>query len=160
MYKCYYSSPAAGIHRDHRDVYIIPPPRAGGGAVGTSTPVSTAPLGLFHSVDPLLATQLHEDPASLAVRDTRLRVLSTIHLVQTGLVGQLTALRALEYCLPYAWCEQALLANSRPCSSGKRRCSPQGDSNIYMCHYLKELLTQSTHHHNGIYHCVITYRNF
>ena len=91
--------PAAGIHRDHRDVYIIPPPRVGGGVVGTSTPVSMAPLGLFHSVDPLLATQLHEDPASLAVRDTRLRALSTICLVRTGLVGQLAALQQWEEAL-------------------------------------------------------------
>ena len=91
--------PAAGMHRDHRDVYIIPPPHAGGGAVGTPTPVSTAPLGLFHSVDPLLATQLHEDPASLAVRDTHRRVLSTIRLVRTGLVGQLVALQQWEEAL-------------------------------------------------------------
>ena len=85
--------PAAGIHSHHRDVYFIPPPRAGGGAVGASTPVSTVPLGFIHQVDPLLATQLREDPASLAVRDTRLRVLSTMRLVRTGLVGQLAALQ-------------------------------------------------------------------
>ena len=92
--------PAAGIHNHHRDIYIILPPRAGGGVVGASTPVSTAPLGLIHSVDPLLATQLHEDPAaSLAVRDTRLRVLSTIRLVRTGLVGQLAALQQWEEVL-------------------------------------------------------------
>ena len=54
--------PAAGIHSHHRDVYFIPPPRAGGGGVGASTPVSTVPLGLIHHVDPLLATQLREDP--------------------------------------------------------------------------------------------------
>ena len=88
--------PAAGIHSHHRDVFIIPPPRAGGGAVGASTPVSTAPLGLIHQVDPLLAAQLREDPASLAVRDTRLRVLSTMRLVRTGLVGQLSALQQWE----------------------------------------------------------------
>ena len=57
--------PAAGFHSHHRDVYIFPSPRAGGGAVGASTPVSTVPLGLIHHVDPLLATQLREDPASL-----------------------------------------------------------------------------------------------
>ena len=81
--------PAAGFHSHHRDVFIIPPPRAGGGVAGASTPVSTAPLGLIHHYDPLLATQLREDPDSLAVRDTRLRVLATIHKVRTGLVGQL-----------------------------------------------------------------------
>ena len=75
--------PAAGIHSHHRDVFIIPPPRAGGGAAGTSTPVSTAPLGLIHHYDPLLATQLREDPDSMAVRDTRLRLLATIHKVRT-----------------------------------------------------------------------------
>ena len=52
--------PAAGIHSHHRDVFIIPPPRAGGDAAGASTPVSTAPLGLIHHFDPLLATQLRE----------------------------------------------------------------------------------------------------
>ena len=88
--------PAAGIHSHHRDVYFIPPPRSGGGAVGASTPVSTVPLGLIHQVDPLLATQLCEDPASLAVRDTRLRVLSTMRLVRTCLVGQLAALQQWE----------------------------------------------------------------
>ena len=88
--------PAAGIYSHHRDVYIIPPPRAGGGAVGASTPVSTVPLGLIHHVDPLLAIQLREDPASLAVRDMRLRVLSTMRLVRTGLVGQLAALQQWE----------------------------------------------------------------
>ena len=83
------------IHSHHRDVYFIPPPRGGGGAVGASTPVSTVPLGLFHHVDPL-STQLREDPASLAVRNTRLRVLSTMRLVRTGLVGQLAALQQWE----------------------------------------------------------------
>ena len=67
------------------NIYFIPPPRAGGGAVGASTPVSTVPLGLIHHIDPLLVTQLREDPASLAVRDTRVRVLSTMRLVRTGL---------------------------------------------------------------------------
>ena len=70
--------PAAGIHSHHRDVFVIPPPCAGGGAAGASAPVSTAPLGLIHHFDPLLATQLREDPDSLAVRDTCLRVLATI----------------------------------------------------------------------------------
>ena len=91
--------PAAGIHSHQQNVYFIPPPRAGGGAVGASTPVSTVPLGLIHHVDPLLATQLREDPASLAVRDTRLRVLSTMRLVCTGLLGQLAALQQWEEAL-------------------------------------------------------------
>ena len=88
--------PAAGIHSHHRDVYFIPPPRAGGGSVGASTPVSTVPLGLIHHVDPLLATQRREDPASLAVHDMCLRVLSTTRLVRTGLLGQLAALQQWE----------------------------------------------------------------
>ena len=91
--------PAAGIHSHQQNVYFIPPPRAGGGAVGVSTPVSTVPLGLIHHVDPLLATQLREDPASLVVRDTRLRVLSTMRLVLTGLLGQLAALQQWEEAL-------------------------------------------------------------
>ena len=91
--------PAAGIHSHQQNVYFIPPPRAGGGAMGVSTPVSTVPLGLIHHVDPLLATQLREDPASLAVRDTRLRVLSTMRLVRTGLLGQLAALQQWEEAL-------------------------------------------------------------
>ena len=91
--------PAAGFHDAHPDVFNIPPPRAGGGAVGTSTPVSTAPLGLMHHFDPLLATQLREDPDSLAVRDTRLRVLTTIHKVRKCLVGQLAALTQWEEAL-------------------------------------------------------------
>ena len=49
--------PAAGIHSHQQNVYFIPPPRAGGGAVGASAPVSTVPLGLIHHIDPLLATQ-------------------------------------------------------------------------------------------------------
>ena len=88
--------PAAGIHSHQRNIYFIPPPRTGGGAVGPSTPVSTVPLGLIHHIDPLLATQLREDPASLAVRDTRLRVLSTMRLVRAGLLGQLAALQQWE----------------------------------------------------------------
>ena len=77
-------------------MYFIPPPRAGGGAVGASTPVSTVPLGLIHHVGPLLATQLREERASLAVRGTLLRVLSTMRLVRTGLLGQLAALQQWE----------------------------------------------------------------
>ena len=91
--------PAAGIHSHQQNVYFIPPPRAGGGAVGASAPVSTVPLGLIHHVGPLLAIQLREDPASLAVHDTRLRVLSTMRLVRTGLLGQLAALQQWEEAL-------------------------------------------------------------
>ena len=58
--------------------------------------MSTVPLGLIHHVDLLLAAQLREDPTSLAVRDTRLRVLSTLRLVRTGLLGQLAALQQWE----------------------------------------------------------------
>ena len=85
--------PAAGIHSQQQDVFFIPPPRAGDGAVGASTPVSTATLGLIHWVDPSLAVQLREDPASLAVRTTRLRVYSTMRLIRTGMLGQLASLQ-------------------------------------------------------------------
>ena len=91
--------PAAVIHSHQQNVFFIPPPRAGGGAVGVSTPVSTVPLGLIHHVHPLLATQLREDPASLTARDTRLRVLSTMRLVRTGLLGPLAALQQGEEAL-------------------------------------------------------------
>ena len=91
--------PAAVTHSHQQNVFFIPPPRAGGGAVGVSTPVSTIPLGLIQHVGPLLATQLREDPASLAVRDTHLRVLSTMRLVRTGLLGQLAALQQWEEAL-------------------------------------------------------------
>ena len=77
--------PAAGIHSHQQDVFFIPPPRAGGGAVGASTPVSTATLGMIHRVDPSLAVQLREDPASMAVRTTRLRVYSTMRLIRAGI---------------------------------------------------------------------------
>ena len=88
--------PAAGIHSQQQDVFFIPPPRAGGGAVGASTPVSTATLGLIHRVDPSLAVQLREDPASLAVCTTRLRVYSTMRLIRTGMLGQLASLQQWE----------------------------------------------------------------
>ena len=80
--------PAAGIHTQQQDVFFIPPPRAGGGAQGASTPVSTATLGLIHRADPSLAAQLREEPASLAVHTTRLRVYSTMRLIRTGMLGQ------------------------------------------------------------------------
>ena len=88
--------PAAGIHSHQQDVFFIPPPRAGDGAVGASTPVSTATLGLIHRVDPSLAVQLREDPASLAVRTTRLRVYSTMCLIRTSMLGQLASLQQWE----------------------------------------------------------------
>ena len=88
--------PAAGIHTQHQDVFFIPPPRAGGGAQGASTPVSTATLGLIHRQDPSLAALLREDPASLAVHSTRLRVYATMRLIHTGMLGQLASLQQWE----------------------------------------------------------------
>ena len=88
--------PAAGIHSHQQDVFFIPPPRAGGAAVGVSTPVSTATLGLIHRVDPSLAVQLREDPASLTVRVMRLKLYSTMRLIRTGMLGQLAALQQWE----------------------------------------------------------------
>ena len=84
-------------------MFVISPPHAGGGAAGASAPVSTAPLGLIQHFDPLLTTQLREDPDSLAVRDTRLRVLATIRQVRTGLVGQLAALQQWEEAMHSQW---------------------------------------------------------
>ena len=88
--------PAASIHSNQQDVFFIPPPRAGGGAVGASTPVSTATLGMIHRVDPSLAVQLREDPASLAVRTTRLRVYSMMRVIRAGMLGQLASLQQWE----------------------------------------------------------------
>ena len=88
--------PAAGIHSQQQDVFFIPPPCANNNAVGASTPVSTATLGMIHRVDPSLAVQLREDPASLAVRTTCLRVYSTIRLIRTGMLGHLAALQQWE----------------------------------------------------------------
>ena len=88
--------PAAGIHTQQQDIFFIPPPRAGGGAQGVSAPVSTVTLGLIHRVDPSLATQLREDPSSLAVRQMRLRVYSTMRLIRTGMLGQLASLQQWE----------------------------------------------------------------
>ena len=85
--------PAAGIHTQQQDIFFIPPPRVAGGALGVSTPVSTAPLGLIHRADPSLVTQLREDPASLAAHTTRLRVYSTMRLIRTGMLGQLASLQ-------------------------------------------------------------------
>ena len=88
--------PVVGIHTQQQDVFFIPPPRAGGGALGASTPVSTATLGLIHRADPSLAAQLREDPASLAAHTTRLRVYSTMRLICTGMLGQLASLQQWE----------------------------------------------------------------
>ena len=88
--------PAAGIVTQHQDVYFIPPPRVVGGAHGASTPVSTATLGLIHRHDPSLAAQLRENPGSLAIHSTRLRVYSTMRLIRTGMLGQLASLQQWE----------------------------------------------------------------
>ena len=88
--------PAAGLVTQHQDVYFIPPPRVVGGAQGASTPVSTAMLGLIHRHDPSLAAQLRENPGSLAIRSTRLRVYSTMRLIRTGMLGQLASLQQWE----------------------------------------------------------------
>ena len=88
--------PAAGIHTQHQDVFFFPPPRAGDGAQGASTPVSMATLGLIHRHDLSLTAQLREDPDSLAVHSTRLRVYSTMRLIRTGMLGQLASLQQWE----------------------------------------------------------------
>ena len=61
-----------------------------------STPVNMATLGLIHRVDPSFAVQLREDPASLAVRATRLKLYSTMRLIRTGMLGQLASLQQWE----------------------------------------------------------------
>ena len=66
--------PVVSIQTQQHDIFFIPPPRVAGGALGDSTQVSTATLGLIHISDPSLAAQLREDPASLATHTTRLRV--------------------------------------------------------------------------------------
>ena len=88
--------PAAGIRTHQQDIFLIPPPRAGGGVAGVSTPVSTATLGLIHRVDPLLAVQLREDPASLTVHAACLKLYATMRLIRTGMLGQLAALQQWE----------------------------------------------------------------
>ena len=40
--------PTDGLMTRHQDTYYIPPPRAVGGARGSSAPASTATLGLIH----------------------------------------------------------------------------------------------------------------
>ena len=89
--------PAAVLITRHQDTYFIPPPsRAVGGVRGRSAPVSTATLGLIHRQDPALAAQLREDPGSLMTQQTRRRVYSTMHLIRTGMLGQMASLQQWE----------------------------------------------------------------
>ena len=89
--------PAAGLISRHQDTYfILPPSRAVGGVRGRSVSISTATLGLIHHQDPTLATQLREDPASMMSQRTRRRVYSTMRLIRTGLIGQMTSLQQWE----------------------------------------------------------------
>ena len=88
--------PAAGLMTRHQDTFFIPPPRAVGGVRGKSAPVSTATLGLIHRQDPSLAAQLREDPGSMMTQATRRRVYSTMHLIRTGMLGQLASLQQWE----------------------------------------------------------------
>ena len=84
--------PAAGLMTRHQDTYYIPPPRAVGGARGSSAPVSTATLGLIQRQDPSLAAQLREDPASMMTQATRCRVYSIMCLIRAGMLGQMASL--------------------------------------------------------------------
>ena len=88
--------PVVGIQTQQQDIFFIPPPRAAGGALGNSIPVSTATLGLIHRTDPSLAALLREETASLATHTTRLRVYATMSLIRTGMLGQLAALQQWE----------------------------------------------------------------
>ena len=88
--------PAAGLMTRHQNTYYIPPPRAVGGARGNSAPVSTATLGLIQRQDPSLASQLHEDPASMMTQATRHQVYSTMRLIRAGMLGQLASLQQWE----------------------------------------------------------------
>ena len=89
--------PAAGLISRQQDTYLIPPPsRAVGGVRGRSVSVSTATLGLIHRQDPALAAQLREDPGSLMSQRTRRRVYSTMHLIRTGMIGQMASLQQWE----------------------------------------------------------------
>ena len=88
--------PAAGLMTRHQDTYYIPPPRAVGGARGTSAPVSTATLGLIQRQDPSLAAQLREDPASMMTQATKHKVYSTMRLIRAGMLGQLASLQQWE----------------------------------------------------------------
>ena len=88
--------PAAGLMTRHQDTYYIPPPRAVGGARGSSAPVSTATLGLIQRQDPSLAVQLREDPASMMTQATRHRVYSTMRLIRAGMLGQMASLQQWE----------------------------------------------------------------
>ena len=89
--------PAVGLISRQQDTYFIPPPsRAVGGARGRSVPVSTATLGLIHRQDPALAALLREEPASMMTQRTRRKVYSTIRLLRSGLIGQMTSLQQWE----------------------------------------------------------------
>ena len=88
--------PAAGLMTRHQDTYYIPPPRAVGGARGSSAPVSTATLGLIQRQDPSLAAQLREDPASMMTQATRHRVYSIMRLIRAGMLGQMASLQQWE----------------------------------------------------------------
>ena len=89
--------PAAGLISRQQDTYFIPPPsRTVGGVRERSVSVSTATLGLIHRQDPALAAQLREEPGSLMSQRTRRRVYSTLHLLRTGLIGQMASLQQWE----------------------------------------------------------------
>ena len=89
--------PAAGLISRQQDTYFIPPPsRAVGGARGHSVSVSTATLGLIHRQDPALAALLREEPGTMMIQRTRLRVYSTMRLIRTGLIGQMASLQQWE----------------------------------------------------------------
>ena len=66
-----------------------------------------ATLGLIHRVDPSLAVQLREDPASLTVRATRLKLYSTMRLIRTGMLGQLAALQQWEEAMHAQECRDS-----------------------------------------------------
>ena len=76
--------------------YYIPPPRAVGGARGSSAPVSTATLGLIQRQDPSLAAQLREDPASMMTQATRHRLYGIMRLIRAGMLGHMASLQQWE----------------------------------------------------------------
>ena len=100
--------PAAGLMTRHQDTYYIPPPRAVGGARGSSAPVSTATLGLIQRQDPSLAAQLREDPASMMTQATRHRVYSIMRLIRAGMLGQMASLHnGKTLCAAKMMCEMS-----------------------------------------------------
>ena len=73
--------PAAGIHSHHQNVYFIPPPRAGGGAVGASAPVSTVPLGLNTLfINVYICNELGVRPAPAVFRRDRRRLIRFLQI--------------------------------------------------------------------------------